>query len=56
LIGSGEDGCCMSRRDSCPGHGWCGVVHVRGTWQDAVAPSSMAIAQWWHCPEMCVGG
>ena len=35
LIRSCEDGCCVSSRDSCAGHGGCGVVYVMGTWQDA---------------------
>ena len=56
LIESGEDGCCMGSRGICPGHGGCGVVRVTGTWQDAAAPSSTAIARWWHGAEMWVGG
>ena len=43
LIGSGEDGCCVSSRDSCPGHSGYGVVHVMGMRQDVAAPSSTAI-------------
>jgi hypothetical protein len=44
LIRSGEDGCCVSSRDSYPGHGGCGVISVMGMRQDAAAPSSTTIA------------
>jgi hypothetical protein len=56
LVECGEDSCCVSSRDSCPGHGRCRVVRVTGVWQDAAAPSSTATAWWWHLGKSGVDG
>ena len=56
LIGSDEDGCCVSSRDSCACHSGCGVACVTDMQQDAAAPSSTAITRWRHDVEMWVGG